>query len=110
VAGQQHDAVQSQRPERVVDLGQSSVSVGQRQARKTANGGTTPTSASAPTAATAKLHHAQCVAAKSLNIRVNPQFGRLDYTDYQIVSASSTAPPTPGPTTTASASGLIPAC
>ena len=36
VVGQQHDAVQFQRPERIVDLGQRSVHVGQRQARKAA--------------------------------------------------------------------------
>ena len=36
VVGQQHDAVQPQRPERVVDLGQRGVGVGQRKARKAA--------------------------------------------------------------------------
>ena len=77
---------------------------------KIANGGTTPTSASAQTTAANKLQKAQCQAAKALNIHVNPQFGRLDYANYQIVSASSTAARTPGPTSTASASGLTPAC
>ena len=79
---------------------------------KNVSGGTTPTSTSAQTVATGKLGHAQCVAAKSLDIRVNPQFGRMDYSlpPYQVVSASSTAPRTPGPSSTASASGLTPAC
>jgi Protein kinase domain/SurA N-terminal domain len=75
-----------------------------------ANGGTPPTSTSAQTAAGNKLNQAECHAAKALNIRINPQFGRLDYNNYQIVSASSTASQTPGPTSTASASGLTPAC
>ena len=77
---------------------------------KIANGGTTPSSSSAQTAAADKLNKAECQAAKALNIRVNPQFGRLDYSQYQIVSASSTAARTPGPTSTASAPELTPAC
>ena len=77
---------------------------------KQANGGTEPATTAEQAATTAKLQHAQCVAAKNLNIQINPQFGRMDYTQYQVVSASSTAPRTPGPTSTASASGLTPAC
>jgi flagellar motility protein MotE (MotC chaperone) len=82
----------------------------QIQYLKNVNGGTTPTSTSAEAAATAKLRHAQCLAAKALNIRINPRFGRLDYVQFQIVSTSSTSSPTVGPTSTASASGLTPAC
>ena len=39
---------------------------------------------------TAALTKAQCTAAKSLNIQVNPQFGRLDYTQYTVVPAPDT--------------------
>jgi hypothetical protein len=79
---------------------------------KNVSGGTLPTSTSAQTAASAKLDQAQCTAAKSLNIRINPQFGRMDYSQapYQVVSAPSTVSGTPGPTPTASPSGLAPAC
>src|SRR6185503_11476711 len=54
------------------------------------NGGTTPTSGSpAGNAAAAKLTKARCVAAKSLNIKVNPQFGQLNYNQFLIVLATS---------------------
>jgi hypothetical protein len=77
---------------------------------KIANGGIAPTSSTAQTAAAAKLSHAECLAAKTLNIQVNPQFGQLDYSQDQVVSATSTASRTPGPTSTASAPELTPPC
>ena len=75
-----------------------------------ANGGTLPTTTSAQSATTAKLQQAQCVAAKSLKIEINPQFGQMDYAQYQIVSAPGTVFRSPGPANTASASGATPAC
>ena len=77
---------------------------------KNVSGGTLPTSTSAQTAASAKLQQAQCQAAKALNILVNPQFGRLDYTQYQVVSAPSAVTRAQGPATAPSLSGLAPAC
>ena len=79
---------------------------------KNVSGGTIPTSTSGQAAATAKLEQSQCQAAKALDIRVNPQFGRMDYSQapYQVVSAPSTVTGTPGPAPTASPSGLAPAC
>jgi len=77
---------------------------------KQANGGTTPTTTTAQSATAAKLEHAQCTAAKSLNIAINPQFGRMDYSQYQVVSAPATVTRSPGPAPTASPSGLTPAC
>jgi len=77
---------------------------------KQANGGTTPTTTTEQSATTAKLEHAQCTAAKNLNIAINPQFGRMDYTQYQVVSAPATVTRSPGPAPTASPSGLAPAC
>ncbi len=75
-----------------------------------ANGGKLPTATSAQTASTAKLERAQCVAAKNLNIEINPQFGRLNYSQYQVVSAPSTVSRAAGKATAASTSGLTPAC
>lgn len=79
---------------------------------KQANGGTMPTTTSEQSAVTAKLQHAQCVAAKSLQIEINPQFGQLDYDQYQVISApglvSRSAGPTPAPTS--SPPRLTPAC
>jgi hypothetical protein len=73
------------------------------------NGGKIPTAQAAQTATTAKLQRAQCVAAKSLQIEINPQFGQLNYTQYQIVSAPGTVSRAEGPAK-ASPAGLTPAC
>ncbi len=75
-----------------------------------ANGGTMPATAAEQTATTARLQHAQCVAAKSLAIQINPQFGRMDYTQYQVIPAPATVSRSAGPAPTASPSGLTPAC
>jgi SurA-like N-terminal domain len=74
------------------------------------NGGKVPATTAQQTATSAKLQHAQCVAAKNLNIQINPQFGRMDYAQYQVVSASGTVFRTPGPAPSPSQSGLAPAC
>jgi hypothetical protein len=79
---------------------------------KNVSGGTIPTSTAGQAAATAKLEHAQCQAAKALEILINPQFGRMDYSQapYQVVSAPSPVSGSPGPAPTASPSGTAPAC
>ena len=84
----------------------------QTQYVKNVSGGTIPTSTSGQAAASAKLEQAQCQAAKALDIVVNPQFGRMDYSQapYQVVSAPSTVAGSPGPAPTASPSGTAPAC
>jgi hypothetical protein len=92
-----------------------SAEVGRYQAIETQyieqlNGGKVPTSAAAQTATSAKLERAQCVAAKNLQIEINPQYGRLNYTQYQIVSAPSTVTRAGGPAKAASSAGLTPAC
>jgi hypothetical protein len=74
------------------------------------SGGTLPATTSAQTAADNKLRHAQCLAAKSLDIKVNPQFGRMDYSNYAVVAGSDTVSRPAGPATAASLSGLAPAC
>lgn len=38
-------------------------------------------------ALTAQVNHLQCVAAKSLNIKVNPQFGAYDYAQFVVVQS-----------------------
>jgi hypothetical protein len=78
---------------------------------KAANGGTAPAAGSAAsTAAGTKLNQAECQAAKALNISVNPQFGQLDYSRYQIVAAPPAVARAQGPVTAASASATAPAC
>jgi hypothetical protein len=63
------------------------------------NGGTAPTSASAQLQN--QVAHAQCVAAKSLTVQVNPQWGVFDYRTYTVVPAPSklAADPVPSPAT-----------
>jgi len=77
---------------------------------KMANGGQVPVTTSAQTAANAKLQAAQCQAAKALNIVVNPQFGQLDYSQYQVVSAPNPVARSAGPTAPASPVATAPAC
>jgi hypothetical protein len=77
---------------------------------KIANGGTTPTSSSAQTAAGNKLNQAECQAAKALNIAVNPQFGQLDYSQYEIGTAPNPVARSAVPTASASPVATVPAC
>jgi hypothetical protein len=74
------------------------------------NGGKIPTATAAQTATTAKLERAQCVAAKALQIQISPQFGRLNYSQYAVVTAPSTVSRAEGKATAASTAGLTPAC
>ena len=75
-----------------------------------ANGGTPPATQDEANAANDQLNKARCTAAKGLNIQVNPQYGRLDYTQYLIVPATPTVTRSAGPAPTAVPSGLTPAC
>lgn len=54
------------------------------------DGGKLPSSQSALQALSNKFNREQCLAAKGLNIRINPQFGRLDYRQLAVVPAAST--------------------
>ena len=74
------------------------------------NGGQEPTSTSAQSATTAKLNQARCRAAKALNVQVNPQFGRLDYSQVAVVPALSIVSRPAGPAKAVPKSGLTPAC
>jgi len=75
-----------------------------------ANGGQAATTQQAQDAVASKLNQARCVVAKQLKIQVNPQYGRLDYSQYAVVASSPTVARSAGPTPTASPSGLAPAC
>jgi hypothetical protein len=75
-----------------------------------ANGGTQPTSTAEGNAVTAKYNKAECVAAKSLNIQVSPQFGRLDYSTYTVVPAKNVLSQPQGVPSPATTTGLTPGC
>lgn len=69
--------------------------LGRYQAIETAvlrqlDGGTMPTSNPALQALGKQFNREQCLAAKSLRIQINPQFGRMDYTQLSVVPAAST--------------------
>ncbi len=76
------------------------------------SGGKIPTSSAAQAAATTKLEHAQCVAAKTLNPVVNPQFGKLSYSQSQfvVVTAPNPVAAPPGPAKPTPSAGLPAAC
>jgi hypothetical protein len=78
---------------------------------KQANGGTEPASGTpAANAATAQLTKARCLAAKTLTIQVNPQFGQLNYDQVAVVAAPSPVSRAPGPVTSSPQPGLSPNC
>jgi hypothetical protein len=80
------------------------------------DGGTLPKSSTALQALGTQFSRAECLAAKGLDITINPQFGRLDYSQYSIIPApavlSATGPsPSPSPSASPSAKPqLTPAC
>jgi len=75
------------------------------------NGGTLPRSQARVQVLGVQFNHRECVAAKSLNIQVNPQYGQLDYRTYSVIPVPSTlsAPTTPAPSPSPKPQ-LAPAC
>jgi hypothetical protein len=63
------------------------------------DGGKSPTTPAAQQAIGTELSRRQCEAAKSLDILVNPQFGRLDYAQLAVIPAANnlSAPVSPSP-------------
>jgi hypothetical protein len=74
------------------------------------NGGTLPSTTAENNTVNAALTKAQCSAAKSLNIQISPQFGRMDYSQYAVVATSNTLSQPEGVPSPASTTGLAPAC
>src|SRR5262249_39039427 len=75
-----------------------------------ANGGTPPATQDEANAANDQLNKARCTAAKGLNIQVNPQYGRPDYTQYLVVPSEPTVTRSAARAPAAVPSGLTPAC
>jgi SurA N-terminal domain len=75
----------------------------QQAALNRLDGGTPPSSSAAQQALNSKFGHEECLAAKSLHIQINPQFGRMDYRQLAVIpspatlSAPSAATPAPKP-------------
>jgi hypothetical protein len=75
------------------------------------NGGTLPRTQARVQALGPEFSRRECVAAKSLNIQVNPQFGQLDYGTFTVIPANSplSEPTSPAPLPSAKPQ-LTPAC
>lgn len=74
------------------------------------DGGKAPTTAAGQSTVASQVNHAQCVAAKSLAINVNPQYGQFDYSTYSVIPAPPTLAAAPGPTPSSSPPVLKPPC
>jgi len=75
------------------------------------DGGNLPTSQSGLNALSQRFAIVQCRAAKSLGIRVNPQFGRMDYNQLAIIPAESKlSAPATGVATPSPKPQLTPPC
>jgi hypothetical protein len=72
--------------------------------------GKAPTTSSAQATLEAQVGRAQCVAAKSLGITVNPQYGQFDYSSYSVVPKPPTLAADPAPTPSASPVVTRPPC
>jgi SurA N-terminal domain len=77
-------------------------------------GGSNATSSTEQQTLSNEFNHDQCVAAKSLHIKINPQYGTLDYTQLNVVAAANTlSAPEPGASPSPSATSkpqLSPPC
>ncbi|HEY1918046.1 MAG TPA: hypothetical protein VGH27_20930 [Streptosporangiaceae bacterium] len=67
------------------------------------------TSTSAQQQVETELGRYQCLAAKNLNIKISPQFGRLNYTEFTIVPVANTLS-APGGTVKAASGSFTPPC
>jgi hypothetical protein len=75
------------------------------------NGGQLPTTQSALVSLGREFNAAQCRAAKSLAIRINPQFGRMDYGQLTVIpAASELSAPAGGAASPSAAPRLTPPC
>jgi hypothetical protein len=74
------------------------------------NGGKLPTSQTAITTAQNQVSKDDCEASKTLSIQVNPQFGRLNYSQFTVVAGPETLSRPAGPASSSSLSGATPAC
>jgi len=74
------------------------------------DGGTTPSTAAGQAAVSAKFSRYQCIAAKDLGVKVNPQFGQFDYSGFVVVPAPPTLAAAPSPKASPSPVQTTPPC
>lgn len=97
-------------PQMLTDLGKYQAQLYAFAAK--VNGGKLPTTQAENATVTTALTKAQCTAAKSLNIQVNPQYGQFNYSQYAVQSGTPASPLSApaGVPAKPSAVGLTPAC
>jgi len=79
--------------------------------QKVLTNGVVPTTSAAQQALLAKINHVQCLAAKSMHIKVNPQYGAYDYHQFAVVPLPNKLSTVPGAKPKASpAPQLTPKC
>jgi hypothetical protein len=72
------------------------------------DGGVNPKTSAASAALAAKVNHLQCVAAKHLDIKVNPQFGVYDFREFEVIASPDTlAATSPKPNATPTKAPVI---
>lgn len=72
--------------------------------------GQAPTTTAEQQALAAKVNRVQCLAAKSMNINVNPQYGAYDYRDFIVVPAPNKLAAAPAGNSSPSRPQLTPKC
>ena len=83
----------------------------QFKVQKVLSHGVTPTTSAAQQVLLAKINHVQCLAAKSMHIKVNPQYGAYDYHQFAVVPLPNKLSTVPGAKPKASpAPQLTPTC
>jgi hypothetical protein len=74
------------------------------------NGGKLPTTTAGQNAVTKKFDTAECLVYKDDSVKVNPQYGRLDFSAYTVVASPDTLSAASGTTKKTSTSGTSPSC
>ena len=75
-----------------------------------ANGGKLPTATASVNAITKQFNTAECHVYKDDSVKVNPQYGKLDYSQYTVVASPDTLSAAGGAAPKTSSSGASPSC
>jgi SurA N-terminal domain len=74
------------------------------------NGGKLPTATATVNAITKQFNTAECLVYKDDSVKVNPQYGMLNYSSYTVVASADTLSRASGAAKKASTSGTSPSC
>ena len=74
------------------------------------NGGTLPTATATVNAITKQFNTAECHVYKNAPVKVNPQYGQLNYSQYTVVASPDKLSSEGGAPAKSSTSGTTPSC